>query len=368
MDIVLNLNSTKNSIDVLKYCILYFDKVSVDLPYMVEAIEERVVTPYSNGRLSTMIHFTSYFSDAVLEAFHFLENEGLVIADKIDALRKHEFIMLAKDIVGDNLNLLFKKEDFEKRGRSVKFSNSTKLISEEAMEAISESLSEEKKHQISKYKFEGAQVPDFYLAMGLYTSLLELLLAHMSLGENTICNSIILNNMIDNSLNKGRKKERDRLKKLAMLNAMKILLPNISEASLEDILEVRWLAKDELIEMRAYIDSTLKELSNEEIYKMNPTDICRLVEQKITPSVNQFERKLQNIRLSSVQSFIKGIKNPLSYAPLITSFFAQVPAHITLSASLGLISFEPIIEYCKNKNDLKNDPLYFTVAINRMLG
>ena len=367
MDIVLNLNSTQNAIDVLKYCVLYFDKVSVDMPYFIETVES-IGPADSDGRIPSEIHFTPYCSNAILSSIHFLENEGLVITDEKAILRAHDFNMLAKDIVGDNLNLLFKKEDFEKRGRSVTFSMDAKLISEEAMEAISEIVSEEKKDHISRYKFKGGQVPDFYLAMSLYVSLLQLLLAHMSLSENTICNSTVLNNMVGNSLNRVRKKrERNNLKGLAMLNAMKILLPNISEASLEDILDIRLLAKDELIEMRAYIDSTLKELSNEGIYEMSPTDISRLVEQKITPTVSQFERKLQDIRLSSVQSFIKGIQNPLSYAPLITTFFAQVPAHITLLASLGLISFEAVIEYIKNRNSLKNNPLYFTIPINRRL-
>ena len=70
--------------------------------------------------------------------------------------------------------------------RSVTFLADTRLISEEATEAISEIISKEKMDHISKYKFEGGSVPDFYLAMSLYTSLMQQLLAHMSLNDNTI--------------------------------------------------------------------------------------------------------------------------------------------------------------------------------------
>lgn len=364
MDIALNLNSTQNAMNVLKYCTLYFDKISIDMPYFIETVKS-VGPADSDGRIPSEIHFTPYCSEAVLAATNFLEAEGLVKQNESVAVKAHDFNMLAKDIVADNLNLLFKKEDFKKRGRSVTFLADTRLISEEATEAISEIISKEKMDHISKYKFEGGSVPDFYLAMSLYTSLMQQLLAHMSLNNNTICNSMILNNMVGNSLNKVKqKRKRENIKYCAMLNAMKILLPNISEASLEDILDIRLSAKDELIEMRAYIDSTLIQLSNEGIYEMNSADINRIVEQKINPAIKQFERKLQDIKLVSVQSFIKSIQNPLSYAPLITTFFTKVPAHITLSASLGLITFEAVIEYIKNKNSLKNDPLYFTVVMN----
>lgn len=367
MDIALNLNSTQNAMDVLKYCTLYFDKLSIDVPYLIESVEV-TGSEDSDGKFPSIIHFTPYCSDAVLAANRFLEKEGLVKPNKLIATKKHEFNTLAKDIVADNLNLLFEEKEFKRKGRSVSFLADTRLISDEASEAIKEILSKEKVEHISQNKFAGQRVPDFYLAMSLYTCLMEQLLAHMSLNDNTICNSMVLNSMIRNSLNKSKKKKnKDYIRNWAILNAMKILLPNISGASLEDILDIRLIAKDELTEMRAYIDSTLIALSNENIFEMNPSDVNRIVEQKINPAIRQFERKLEDINLTSVQSFVKNLQNPLSYAPMITTFFANVPVDITLSASLGLISFETALEYIKNKNNIKNDPLYFTVEMDKYL-
>lgn len=368
MDIALNLNSTQNAMDVLKYCALYFDRISVDMPYFIEGVEQ-IGPADDDGRIPSNIHFTSYCSEAVIAATDFLESEGVVKQSNSALLNAHDFNLLAKNIVGDNLDLLFQAGDFQKKKRSVTFVYDAKLISAEASDAINEILSQNEIDHISTFKFKGFPVPDFYLAMSLYTSLIQLLLSHMSLGDNVVCNSMVVSQMLDNSLSRVKPKwKKGHIKNSAVLNAMKILLPNISNANLEDILEIRLSAKDELIEMRAYIDSTLKELSNDTIFDISPADLERIIGQKITPAVRQFERKLQDSKLVSVQSFIKNIQNPLSYAPLLTSFFSDIPAHITLSASLGLISFETIIELIKNRNSTKNDPLYFTVAMKNRLG
>ena len=39
MDIALNLNSTQDAMNVLKYCTLYFDKISIDMPYFIETVK-----------------------------------------------------------------------------------------------------------------------------------------------------------------------------------------------------------------------------------------------------------------------------------------------------------------------------------------
>ena len=53
--------------------------------------------------------------------------------------------------------------------------------------------------------------------------------------------------------------------------------------------------------------------------------------------------------------------NPMYYAPLLTSLFTNISIHQTLLASLGLITADSIMEYHKNKNNIKNDALYFLI-------
>lgn len=43
MEIVLNLNSVGNSLDLIKYCTLYFDKLKIDSPITIDSVEKFLI-------------------------------------------------------------------------------------------------------------------------------------------------------------------------------------------------------------------------------------------------------------------------------------------------------------------------------------
>ena len=364
MDISLNLNSTQNSLDVLKYSILYFDKVTVDFPFVVEDVIE--VGRKKRGKTPCKIIFTPYSSKIMRETVNYLEKEEVLYQARRSP--SQDYHSIAKSIVGANLNLLFDSAAYTlgKDGHSASFMSDTKIASEEALDALNEIITDELRENISKYKFNGFPVPDFYLAFCLYESLLADLLSHLYQNDNVLCNSMVLNSMLCNMFsNADPLLTKNYMQQMAKMNALEILLPNIREASIDDILETKYLAKDELIEMRSYIDSTIKDLEKANIFESaDALEIRRIIEGKIIPAIRQFERKLQDIKLESIQSFIHKLQNPLSYAPLITSFFSDTPVSVTFGASLGIIAIESLIEYKQKKNEIRNNPLYFTVAMS----
>lgn len=65
MEIVLNLNSVGNSLDLIKYCTLYFDKLKIDSPITIDSVEKLSDTPDSKGQYSSRINFTPYISDSI---------------------------------------------------------------------------------------------------------------------------------------------------------------------------------------------------------------------------------------------------------------------------------------------------------------
>ena len=65
MEIVLNLNSTENSLDLIKYCTLYFDKLKIDSPIAIDSVETLSDTSDDKGRYPSKINFTPYISDSV---------------------------------------------------------------------------------------------------------------------------------------------------------------------------------------------------------------------------------------------------------------------------------------------------------------
>lgn len=92
-----------------------------------------------------------------------------------------------------------------------------------------------------------------------------------------------------------------------------------------------------------------------------------MIAQSVTPAIHQFERKLENLKLKAAKDFISNIANPLSYSPLVTTFFNGVSLILALVISMGLISAKTMIDYKINQNEIKNDPLYFTVSLKEYI-
>jgi len=149
---------------------------------------------------------------------------------------------------------------------------------------------------------------------------------------------------------------------MTTLSATPILLPNYSSLGYDDVLEIRLKASAELQEMRCF----LSELS----MKYNPDDkqfatVKDFIERDIQRAVQDFERKVQGLRVGTIQRALKSMANPLTYAPMLTTFITDVPLWISAGLSMGLITAEAALEYSKQKKELKADPLYFTVKLQK---
>jgi len=148
---------------------------------------------------------------------------------------------------------------------------------------------------------------------------------------------------------------------------MSILLPNIPNAPIEDILEIRQKAKNELIELQNYIDGIANEIDIEKFTISSEDEINYWLHKKINPSIAQLERRFKDIRIKTLQEFLKKMFNPLKYAPLITSFIADAPLWMSLTASGLFISIDTLLTWLKCQNDIKDHSLYFTVKINSLI-
>jgi hypothetical protein len=89
--------------------------------------------------------------------------------------------------------------------------------------------------------------------------------------------------------------------------------------------------------------------------------------QKITPSIKQFERKLEGLNVFTAQEFIKNMANPLYYSPMLTTLFTNVPAIASMGFSLGVISLQSFLQRRSKKLEIQDDPLYFTVKMRNQL-
>lgn len=370
MEIVLNLNSVENSLDLIKYCTLYFDKIRIDSPVAIDSVETLSDTPDGKGRYPSKINFTPYISDSVSVIQNMLIEEG-ICADAVDTTWG-QYTQLAKKIVVQNSHLFFSPESFTLHKNSMEICADAEIISDEAKQAILEIISQEDRCRIKSestaFKY-ASDVPDFYFVLNLYRGLVELMLSHIEKGDNVVTNSSIINEILLNYYSLHNKKLRKAGLKynFAQIEATKILLPFVQNAPMEDILEIRYKANDELLELRNYVEKTLKNLSDKVFLNLPLDEIRQILNQKITPSVNQFERKLKGLNVVTAQKFIKNMANPLYYAPMLTTFFTNVPAIASMGFSLGMISLQTFLQRKSKKIEIQNDPLYFTVKIQNQI-
>jgi len=85
--------------------------------------------------------------------------------------------------------------------------------------------------------------------------------------------------------------------------AVEVLMPRYHELSFENIVKLREKAKDELIEMREYIDGLAIEFSPDD---MNSENAKLHLKKKINPSIKQLESKVKNLNISTLQRGLKG--------------------------------------------------------------
>jgi hypothetical protein len=174
--------------------------------------------------------------------------------------------------------------------------------------------------------------------------------------------------MVINCLDAINRKYSKNTKKasfeLITRKAIPIILPNFYLMNTEEILNLRTYAKDELEEMRHYVDLLSSEYSPDDTKLENPEIF---IKNKITPSIKQLEKMVYGLRVGTIQKALQNLKNPLSYTPLLTKFFTDIPSYISLSVSMGLIAAETVMEYIKQKKEISTNPLYFSVKLRRKI-
>lgn len=217
----------------------------------------------------------------------------------------------------------------------------------------------------------GSQV-DMEFIFKYYRNLLTYLIHNVMSSENVLTSSSILDrymhqhylSAITRNLPQDYKELEIRRPNVAM-DAIKIYLPNVSNMHVSDILELRYKLKDELENFKYSINALNKELTE----KYNETEILTnsvfCVKSVITPAVKELESKIKGTKLNIASKFIDELKDPKSYTPFIGNFLFNLPSQLALLLSLGLISTKSAMEYLREKEEIKNNGMYFLINISK---
>lgn len=383
MNISLLLNGDSTSLDTLKYCALYFDKITLDEPIYIHTMNRIGKKKPKNKKHLYDVHFLRLFDLSLKDQIEVLKKEGIartafavntdsIFHKKLSKNAQKRINSLAKAVVGMNLKKLFDPKGISPihtKGKrsSVHIEGRPKIICDEAKEAFENLFSEEELSDVTKCIFDNnPNSPiELYCLSNLYLCMFEYIFCHLCLGESVASNSNFVNEIIHSIFQEQTETRMpNMLRNQIALDCVTILLPHIRNVSMEDILELRYQANDELMELRNYIDVFLRSLSVDAVLELSVDEIELLVKQKIEPSIRQLERKMKSIRLTAIQN---AMKNPTVYVPFVTSAFSNMPQQVGLLSSLSLIAADTFIEFRKNQMELENDALFFTIKLRNQL-
>jgi hypothetical protein len=181
-------------------------------------------------------------------------------------------------------------------------------------------------------------------------------------GYNILTTSKVINNYFTKYYLKSILKDNN-IKKYPSNNlavmTIKYFVPNVSDLSFEDILKIRYKAKDELIAYRTYMDDMNNkitgDLSQSEVYEYTNN----IIENKIQPSITDLQRKISSANIRVGQTFLDEIKDISSYTPILGSLITNLPIQLSLLVSAGIISAKTLLKAKEEKNILKSNGLYY---------
>lgn len=356
MEVRLSLNGDiTDSLRTIKLCLLYFDNIIIDIP-----LEKDIHDEFDSNFLLC--------SEDIFEQYKWLGKNNIVsldytIRNKWEQYLESGAVQIATSefvnyILHNNLDRIFSNIQIDSDNSFIATPD-TKIILEEYKDIvkgipliIKKTMMCERVQQIVPFHHY-----DFYTCYVLLENLLSDIYVNITTGKTSITNSPFLNEIVNDFFLKNKNQNENNTMK--QLEYASILLPDLSNASFEDILEIRYKMKDELQELKQYINSLLNVDEKD--------NIDQIIQQKINYAIRNLKLKIKDIKINVAQKFLTEIKNPLSYAPLIGTFLNDIPAHISLLMSLGLIGANVGLEYIKQINSIKKDNMYFLFMLNKVI-
>ena len=358
MNVNLIFDSSKESIELIKLSTFYYDKVNILCPPIFLENQQEL----------------QFHNKSILDSVNILVENGTASIEHISEELIPETI---EDNFWDLILDYFNPKTRQQidAGMPIYYIHPKDFV--EAMETIDEQLIHtyfSLKHQGFDLTFlDGDDTADMPPNIE-YAEILMVIYIQFFLSYNSICrkqNVISSNNITSDFLAKFLQNSKGQIpnvrkntEQLIAPNALSILLPNLHEMSFEDILNLRHLAKDELMEMRYYIGNLAEQYSPDDTKLENPK---QFLERKINPAIKQLESKVCGMKINTLQKALQSLQNPFAYTPMLTTFFSNIPAHIALAASMGIVSVNAGLEYLKQKNELATDPLFFSVKLKKKI-
>lgn len=139
---------------------------------------------------------------------------------------------------------------------------------------------------------------------------------------------------------------------------IEILIPDYSKLEIDDLYEIHLKANSEIEQLSTYLDEISLFVDNDE-------NMDKLINRKINPAISELEAKVEGLHLTAVQKALS-IKD-IAAIPILVEVMPNLPTYVPLILSAVFIAMDVGIEIKKEYLQLKQDPLYFTIRLNKLV-
>lgn len=221
-------------------------------------------------------------------------------------------------------------------------------------------------------------IPNHNFIFYYYRRLLTIIIRDSFTGSPCLTSSSITNDFL--KIYYSKKHENSETQRFIQENSLnpqiafdvlKINLPNISKLSFEDILELKEKSKPELQRFSFELEKLQFSLQSEYSMDFINTNARDIVKYKVQPSIEELMKKINSGDFKFLRTLLAEIKDPKSYAPLLTTAFGNVPSHIAMLCSAGFVTISTmldLIEKRKQNNELKENGFYFMLDLKNRIG
>jgi len=223
---------------------------------------------------------------------------------------------------------------------------------------------------ILKEMFKGDDRNSFTFLMLYYGQLLSALIRNINDGKKCLTTSKLTSDLLkefylQDSVKKIKRKIETELKVTPSIafESVKLAVPNLSNLSCQEIIEIRYKAKDELITFKEYLQSLQFDLENNFDPEYIEIRSKEIVNSKIKPALKDLTRKFESLKSNIPSIILDELKDPKSYSPLLLTLTKDISDTLVLSISLGLIGLNAAIKLYRERQALKKNGMYYLLYL-----
>lgn len=346
-EIYYNSDITPKTINEIKLLTLYYDKVTI--------VNDVVYSPKFGNQNGKLEFFGVEDLPFIPPGFH-NEYKLLIDAGVMDITRRNEgeqdhyeklFSKRISEIVNGNDDYIFPTHPEKANG---------KIITEEVYDIM--------KHMLD---FEWGDPIEKNYIWWYYSFKLKWFIKLLLEGRTCISSSNNLNHLFkifiqETNQSNVNNEKCGRSRSLA-LDAIKIVLPNPDVLSLEDILELKLVLRDEL----GLFSQTINEIEvrNRELFYLNSNDreYQALFFSEVQKPLRDLETKIKNLKSKTFRKFVDKVKDYRTYVPLLGTVVASLPIEYAVMTSLGMTVGQSYLEYEEDHREIRNNGFYFLLKL-----